>query len=401
MKNQNLKKPGSRGFSLVELLVAVLVGIILLGGLIQIFVMSRTSYRIQTNLNYMQENLRFASNQLSYSVRMSGFFHTIGDPGGAAIRVDASMPPPACGLSSWISPIRGFDGVATSVPTGLACLNPANYLPNTDVLVVTYAEPAFVYPAAVLAAVAADANVQSAYPISATAPYLMVYDKVYFPRGILEKGVIGNGTAIAALAAQDMSLLTSPVANAGRKYAQVNRSRLLRGAGMFPLAVDFYYIRRCSRLTNAAGSCDSNSDGGEPQPTLVRASLSANGTLVHQPIVEAVEQMQIEYLASGCPDFMGASQLTTANWGVANCVGTAPVNPWTRVIGVRINLLARSNVLENGYIDATPYRLSTDTSAYLAGAPATMTLLPKNSSFRRKSMTITALPRNGIRPLPN
>lgn len=398
MKQQRYRIYKTSGFSLIELMVAILVGIILLGGMIQIFIMSRTSYRVQTSLNYMQENLRFASNQLNYSVRMSGFVHSVPDTSGGAVRLDGSMPAPSCGLTSWLSGMQGFDGAASGLPTGLTCLVAANYLPNTDVLAVTYAQPAYVYPDAVIAAVAGTSPVVSSQAIVPTGLYALVYDKLYFPRGIIEKAVFGNGTAIGTLAVRDGSLLASQTTALGQEYTLVNRSRLIRGAGMFPLAVDFYYVRRCSRISVVGGTCNANSDGLSPQPTLMRATLTAAGALVEQPIVESIEQMQIEYLASGCPNFLAASQLTAANWPTANCVGTPPANIWSRVIDVRITLLARSSALEVGYTDATPYNLSTDTAAYV---PASVTFLPRNGAYRRKLMTITALPRNAVRPLPN
>lgn len=395
MTKQPSSSLGRRGFSLIELMVAILVGIILLGGMIQIFIMSRTSYRVQTSLNYMQENLRFAANQLNYSVRMSGFLHTIPDASNGTVAVNIATSPP-CGISSWVSGMQGFDGTATSVPSGLTCINSANYLPGTDVLSVIYAEPQFVYPPAVIAAVEADSPVTSD-PIVATSMYALVYDKVYTVRGRSEKAVIGTGTTISPLAAADAGLIATMETAVGRDYNRINRSGLLRGAGMFPLAIDFYYVRRCSRISVAGGACDSNSDGGDPQPTLIRATLNSTGDLVEQPIVESIEQMQIEYLASGCPNYLSASRLTAANWGSNNCVGAAPANIWSRVIDVRIVLLARSNVLEVGYTDATPYRLSTDTAAYL---PSSATTLPRNPSYRRKLMSLTALPRNAVRPLP-
>lgn len=66
------KKQG--GFSLTELLVAMVVGLILLGGLVTLMVNSKKNYAVQDYSARLQENARFAMQFLSYDLRMAGFF---------------------------------------------------------------------------------------------------------------------------------------------------------------------------------------------------------------------------------------------------------------------------------------------------------------------------------------
>ncbi|MGB5408926.1 MAG: PilW family protein [Thiogranum sp.] len=61
------------GFSLVEILVAMAIGLLLTAGLIQILSGSKQTYRVQDNLSRLQENGRFAIVQLGNSIRMAGF----------------------------------------------------------------------------------------------------------------------------------------------------------------------------------------------------------------------------------------------------------------------------------------------------------------------------------------
>ena len=49
-----------RGLTLVELMVAMLLGVFLIGGVMQIFISSKQTYRMQENLSRLQENGRFA-----------------------------------------------------------------------------------------------------------------------------------------------------------------------------------------------------------------------------------------------------------------------------------------------------------------------------------------------------
>ena len=60
----------SRGFTLVELLVALVIGIFIIGGAIAVFVANQTTYRVKTNLDDAQEAFRFASHSISRMVRM-------------------------------------------------------------------------------------------------------------------------------------------------------------------------------------------------------------------------------------------------------------------------------------------------------------------------------------------
>ncbi|MCK5727746.1 MAG: PilW family protein [Methylococcales bacterium] len=60
------------GMTLIEIMIAMLIGVFLLGGVMQIFMSSRQSYRMQDNLSRMQENGRFAMDFLTRDIRMVG-----------------------------------------------------------------------------------------------------------------------------------------------------------------------------------------------------------------------------------------------------------------------------------------------------------------------------------------
>ncbi|TRW92787.1 PilW family protein [Candidatus Methylobacter oryzae] len=61
------------GFTLVELMVAMLLGLFLVGGIMQIFIGSRQTYRMQENLSRLQENGRFAMDFITRDNRMIGY----------------------------------------------------------------------------------------------------------------------------------------------------------------------------------------------------------------------------------------------------------------------------------------------------------------------------------------
>lgn len=61
------------GFTIVELMVAMVISLILLAGVSQIFLSNRETYRVQSSLSRLQENARFAIDLLRSDISMAGF----------------------------------------------------------------------------------------------------------------------------------------------------------------------------------------------------------------------------------------------------------------------------------------------------------------------------------------
>jgi type IV pilus assembly protein PilW len=62
------------GLSLIEIMIALLIGAFLIGGVLQIFIDSKQTYRMQQNLSRLQENGRFAMDFLAQDIRMAGYW---------------------------------------------------------------------------------------------------------------------------------------------------------------------------------------------------------------------------------------------------------------------------------------------------------------------------------------
>jgi len=62
------------GLSLIEIMIALLIGAFLLGGILQIFIGSKQTYRMQQALSRLQENGRFAMSFLAKDIRMAGYW---------------------------------------------------------------------------------------------------------------------------------------------------------------------------------------------------------------------------------------------------------------------------------------------------------------------------------------
>ena len=65
---------GQRGFSLIELMIAMTLGLMLILGVTQVFLGSKRSFVMQQQVAALQENARFMLTRISRDVRQAGLF---------------------------------------------------------------------------------------------------------------------------------------------------------------------------------------------------------------------------------------------------------------------------------------------------------------------------------------
>jgi len=74
MKTSNpISQLQTRGFSIVEIMLSITIGLILLLGLLQTFISSKNNYRLETAYNNMHENARFTYDYLSKIFRNTAY----------------------------------------------------------------------------------------------------------------------------------------------------------------------------------------------------------------------------------------------------------------------------------------------------------------------------------------
>lgn len=61
------------GFSILEVLIAIVISMIMLAGVLQIFINSKNVYYLETNFAELQENSRFTASYLSRIIRLAGY----------------------------------------------------------------------------------------------------------------------------------------------------------------------------------------------------------------------------------------------------------------------------------------------------------------------------------------
>ncbi len=98
------------GFTLIEILVAMTLGLLLLAGVLQIFINSKASYRFNEAQSRLQENGRFALQMVAEDIRIAGFW---GCQGSGVLVVDHLNPPGGSFVNPALSGIIGTEVAGT------------------------------------------------------------------------------------------------------------------------------------------------------------------------------------------------------------------------------------------------------------------------------------------------
>lgn len=306
-----MNRQAQQGFSIIELLIAVLLGLILTVGLISIFISSKQGYRVQESRSRMQENARFASDYLARAVRLADFWGSVRPDQVTSYAPLTYGGNGGCSNGWLIDPqngLRGYEGDAGAPVTGFPAGCFTNYVDNSDVLVVRYGQPDAETDTATL-----DAAITSGMPNG------NFFVRVLTGRRAAVFDITGAGYTTAKTDMADQVDAPGAVLN-------------------YPLRTEIYYL----------GEFDPAPPGGETTPSLYytrnrRADVEAT------PLVEGIEMMQMEYGVDSNGD------LLADRYQSAEAVNTA--NSWGRVVSVRVSLIARGDVLD-GFIDGSSYPMA-------------------------------------------
>ena len=308
-KHKN-KRPVSleSGFTLVEMMVALAVGLFLVGGLVSLLVSTSASRMELDKSSNQLESGRYALQLLSEEVRHAGFLGTYMPSGAAATTPDpcdttGANFPTVIPLSFPVF-IYGYDG-ATTAPS---CVT--TRLAGTAILVVRRVSTT---------------STPAASPVAG---------EVYF---------------------QSLSCVSVPpnpnlfVISTGGFTLQTKDCATLAPLNKYMVRV--YYVSSC----NVCSPSDNI-------PTLKVAEYVL-GAMTVTPLVENIENLQVDYGidmdGDGSPDCYvnNPSSTATACATPASYVWTDPIQNWSNVVSVRIHVLARNNDTSGGWTDTRTYDL--------------------------------------------
>ena len=297
-----------RGFSLVEMMIAMVIGLILIAGVIQIFISSKQSYRVQDSMGRLQENARFAMDFLSREVRMAGFTGCFkGNP--------TTMENILNNASDYSWSVNNM--VAGNEATSATAWSPAldasltgMVKPGTDVITIRHMSSQGI-------------NLSSPYNNSAQ---LFVNDPTGLNLGDIL--MVTDCTQGSIFQATNISYSSS-----SHKYDVVHsNSGPYTPGNANPLMANSYGPgSEIAKLVNSVFFVGTGTNG---DPALFQRSLQLVGntsTMVNQELVDNVDDMQILYGED------------TDNDGSANVYVTADaVTNMDNVVSVRISLLMRT-----------------------------------------------------------
>lgn len=306
------------GLSLIELMVAMAISLVLLGGIYQIFFSSTTTHTVNQNFSRMQENARFALSFLERDVRQAGY-RGCRDPSvvvnllNEANRFEYNFALPLEGFNSnghqWD---RTLPAVVTEPRRGSDILALRNQLEGSISYLradmVSSLDPLLIPPGA------------ENHPYkSAGGDLVMVSDCQGATVFQISSFVHGQGRVLHAASSGNPGNETGDL---GRIYP--------RNAELSRVATVLYYVR----------------NSAEGIPCLYRKIGGENA----EALVEGVESMQVLY---------GVDDDADAQHSADRYLAASAALPWDRVVSLRIGLLLRSLTEEpRGEIDSQVHNVN-------------------------------------------
>lgn len=136
-KQRSFSRVKQSGMTLVEIMISLLIGAILLGGVLQIFLSTKQTYRMQEGLSRLQENARFAMEFLTVDIRMAGYQ---GCPSINTLSPNIiASPAPTYLVGNQFMAVNGANDVAANWNAN-ACGAANECITNTDVISIMLSE---------------------------------------------------------------------------------------------------------------------------------------------------------------------------------------------------------------------------------------------------------------------
>lgn len=364
---------GTCGFSLIELLVAMTIGLVLTLVLTNMMVQQEAGRRAVTGGNDLTSNAAFSSYALDRELRSAGSGFTDGWANSFGCVLHASRS------GSQILPRVGtFPAPFAAIPAGVTLapviIHSGAGAGGSDVLAVA------------AGAAGLTETVMPVLPSSAIAGQVRLYNTLGMRGGDLALIMEANrGCMLQEVTAGFTGGATQPLTFAGAYAANVINGLALTG---FTIA------------NNASISILGNVTGNRPRLQLF--GLGANDTLfsydllrldgldVPQPLIEGVADMRAVYgIANAAGTLVAWEAPTGATYGVAALTNNTVAAQQTlrSIVAIRVGLVLRSDLVEREAITATNLTLFSDLPAgvqYAYAVPAAR----QNQRFRTVEFTI-------------
>ena len=285
----------NKGFSLIELMIGIALGLLVVAGVGTIF-SNNYRTRLETEKTNLQiENGRYATQLLTDEMRMAGYYGEL-DP--TSVTTPATLPDPcdttnATLVSSVALPVQGIDNAA-AVPSCISDLKT-----GTDIFVDRRASSCV--QGTTGCAAASDMYFQTSLCNTAAGQYL-----------------ISASTASLNLTAKDCATTANI-----RSYR-----------------TNIYFVAN-------------NNQPGDGIPTLKVAELGSAGFTI-TPLVAGIDQFQIEYGIDTNGDSI-PDVYTSDPGSYGGCTGVGCQTNWRNVVTARLYILAKNMQPSSGFTDTHVY----------------------------------------------
>lgn len=324
------------GLSLIELMIAMVIGLVLMLGVIQIFAASRAASRLAEGNARAQENGRFAIEFLQRDIRMAGHFGCVNDQahfvkgeGDPVVNTGAATGS-GHPLDFTVS-IQGYEAPSTApggqltlgdtwagpagLPAAIAALNPRG---GSDILVLRY------LAAEGVPVTALTAGVDSVVGFNAGAGTRLTEGGVGTPNLF---GVADCSHANVFRGTYAAGSVNAPATNLNRFTVQPTGQTMIYRAESV-----VYYVG-----TSASG-----------EPALMRARAEGDAYGGREELVEGIESLQLLFgldsttvMSSTTPPAGNITTQAVAS-GVTSDADATGAAQWRRVGQVQVGVLARS-----------------------------------------------------------
>ena len=343
--------PGARGYTLVELMVSMAIGLIILAALVSLFAGNSRARGEIERANQQTENGRYALQIIRDDLRSAGYLATF-NPGtvagpNAQLTIPATLPD-ACAAdvptltTAMAVPVQGYDQGAGAP----GCL--ADLRAGTDILVVRRA---------------------STCAVGAAGCDPQVPGDIY-----LQASGCGTETGAGSYFALDSNLAS----------LTLHLNDCATVAPLYQYRTHIYFIANDDKP-------------GDGIPTLKRAELGVDGLGANAfnivPLVEGVENLQLEYGLDTSVPTTGTPAVYTADPSSYNGCLPGPctvVSNWRNTVTVKINVLTRDITPTQGYVDSKTYTLG------LNAAGAANVVAPLNDGYKRHAYSSVAMLYNTV-----
>lgn len=307
-----------RGLSLIELMIAITLGLVLMAGVIQMFLSSNKVFHTQQAMSRIQENGRLAMEFMAKDIRMAGYMGCLND----STAIDSTLKKKSefayrmnIGIEGYTAPLTGSEAGMDLSPTPVS---------GTDILVVRSAG-------------AAGASVTQSNNTT----------KVFARNtGTVAGACTGNASSYSGICAGDVLIVADCFK--GRVFQATGIAPITSGSTGLEITHETGQLPGNQTITWSDIEFNAGADVLVVKHTVYFIAEGVSGPSLYQKngtdtpfeLLSGVEDMHLTYSRADAPEtYQTATQLGTTAW-------SSPSNP---VVSVRVQLLVRS--LEDNVLD--------------------------------------------------